>query len=152
MIVATNIVLAGSRIRNTDWWNRAALSSGRGFHPMDSKLARNPAPKYIYLSLGYAITLLCATSILWKRIRHELWHKAAGRETWNRNYPSPFAAEINMVNFTFLAGGYTSVISALSFAPGPTPGAQGSLSLLSQSYAGNSPSWIQRSPHNSSVL
>ncbi|KIJ49189.1 hypothetical protein M422DRAFT_161791 [Sphaerobolus stellatus SS14] len=57
-----------------------------------------------------------------------------------------------MVKFTILAGGYTSVISTLLFTPGLKPGSQGSLSLLSQSNAGNSPSWIQRSPHNDSVL
>ncbi|KAF8586774.1 putative isomerase YbhE [Ramaria rubella] len=57
-----------------------------------------------------------------------------------------------MVNFTILAGGYTTVISAFSFVPGPKIGSNGTLSLISQSNAGNSPSWIQRSPHNSSIL
>ena len=60
--------------------------------------------------------------------------------------------QFRMVNFTILAGGYTTLISAFSFMPGQKTGSNGTLSLISQSFAGNSPSWIQRSPHNSSIL
>ncbi|KAF8518678.1 putative isomerase YbhE [Hysterangium stoloniferum] len=57
-----------------------------------------------------------------------------------------------MVNFTILVGGFTSVISTFSFVPGPSVGSNGTLKLLSQSNSGNAPSWIGRSPHNSSIL
>jgi len=57
-----------------------------------------------------------------------------------------------MVNFTILAGGFTSLISTFSFLPGPSVGSNGTLTLLSQSNAGNAPSWIARSPHNAGIL
>ncbi|KAF8511462.1 Lactonase, 7-bladed beta-propeller-domain-containing protein [Gautieria morchelliformis] len=59
-----------------------------------------------------------------------------------------------MVNFTILAGvqGISTVISTFSFMPGPGIGCNGTLSLISQANAGTSPSWIQQSPHNSSIL
>lgn len=52
-----------------------------------------------------------------------------------------------MSAFTILVGGYTSMITALSFTPGST-----SLSTLSTSYAGINPTWITTHPTNKSVL
>lgn len=50
-----------------------------------------------------------------------------------------------------LVGGYSSMITALLYSAG-TGGSEGSLSVLSSTYAGNSPSWIALSPVNSSIL
>jgi 6-phosphogluconolactonase (cycloisomerase 2 family) len=52
-----------------------------------------------------------------------------------------------MVNFTILAGGYTSFVASYLFNS-----EAGSLTLLSQSPTGPSPSWIESHPTNNSIL
>lgn len=53
----------------------------------------------------------------------------------------------NMVNFTILAGGYTSFIASYLFNSDAN-----SLTLLTQSPTGPSPSWITSHPTNKSIL
>jgi len=52
-----------------------------------------------------------------------------------------------MVNFTILAGGYTTFIASYLFNPDAS-----SLTLLAQSPTGANPSWIASHPTNSSIL
>jgi 6-phosphogluconolactonase (cycloisomerase 2 family) len=52
-----------------------------------------------------------------------------------------------MVNFTILAGGYTSFVASYLFNS-----KAGSLTLLSQSPTGSNPSWITSHPTNSNIL
>ncbi|KDQ53879.1 hypothetical protein JAAARDRAFT_38844 [Jaapia argillacea MUCL 33604] len=52
-----------------------------------------------------------------------------------------------MVNFTILAGGYTSFVASYLFNTDTS-----SLTLLNQSPTGNSPSWITTHPTNKSIL
>lgn len=56
------------------------------------------------------------------------------------------------MSFKLLVGGYTAVITALSFTFNGAGAGTGSLSILSQSPAGSNPSWIEVNPTNPSVL